>query len=225
MQVDTDRMVDRTPQLVTLGKIGGVTVRPDMSQDILHLALQIRAMHEKAGHTLVLLFMPVSPETSAARIVHAIGRALACMQETPVMVIGLKASGASEMCVWSDRGKTGWTPENVEGEALLLSHTGELAGTGVPSLANHTDLVGLLCSNNFAALLAGLRNCFQYILLSGEPVSQSIESLLVSPQCDGVVLTVVAGKTRLQDVQQARSQLERGNAQVLGFIFDQSAKL
>lgn len=69
-------------------------------------------------------------------------------------------------------------------------------------------------------LLEGLKEEFELILIDSPAAITCSECLLLSPQVDGVVLMVQAGKTRWQTVAKLKERITAQNGNILGVVLN-----
>lgn len=79
---------------------------------------------------------------------------------------------------------------------------------------------GLLGSESFLAFLKQAREVYDYIILDAPPVSSFPESKILSAAVDGVVLVVLAGKTRKHVMLKAQIEIERAQGHLVGVILN-----
>ena len=84
-----------------------------------------------------------------------------------------------------------------------------------PNVSNPSDL---LSTKRFAALLATLRNAFDYVVVDTPPLSLFVDAAVVSSQVDGVVMVVRQRSAKKRAVKDALVQLASANANVLGLV-------
>ncbi len=86
-----------------------------------------------------------------------------------------------------------------------------LAGNIPP---NPSELLG---SARMAALLAQLRERYDYVILDTPPVNMVTDAVVLASQCDGVLFAVRAGQSERGSVIHAIRQLEYAQVKILGF--------
>lgn len=84
-----------------------------------------------------------------------------------------------------------------------------------PNISNPSDL---LSTKRFAALLATLRNAFDYVVIDTPPLSLFVDAAVVSSLVDGVVMVVRQRSAKKRAVRDALVQLASANAHVLGLV-------
>ena len=85
--------------------------------------------------------------------------------------------------------------------------------TSGPATSGPADAVA---SPPMADLIARLRNEADIVIFDAPPVTLATDTVELATRVDGVLLTVRAGHTKREVAQQAKDQLERIGARVLG---------
>ena len=80
---------------------------------------------------------------------------------------------------------------------------------------NPSELLG---SARMSALLAQLREKYDYILLDTPPVNMVTDAVVLASKCDGVLFVVRAGQSERGPVMHAVEQLGYAQAKILGFV-------
>ena len=76
-------------------------------------------------------------------------------------------------------------------------------------------------ANQCRALFADLREKFNYILISGPPLTRETEAILIGRLAEGIVLIVEANQTRRRTVREAKERLRAAEVNLLGAVLDQ----
>ncbi|BHH84228.1 polysaccharide biosynthesis tyrosine autokinase [Desulforhopalus sp. 52FAK] len=84
---------------------------------------------------------------------------------------------------------------------------------------NPSELIGSIRTQY---LLKFLCNKFDVVIVDSSPIIPASDALLLSPQVDGVILVVEAGKTDKKIVKDATSQLKNANANILGVLLNRA---
>ena len=108
-----------------------------------------------------------------------------------------------------------WEPSDVI-RPTVSEHLFVLSSGSVPH--NPAELVG---SKHMRALLASLREQYDYILIDSPPVMLASDAMLLSTMVDGVVLVANAQRTPKQVVREARTRLTCAQAKILGVVLNQ----
>lgn len=122
----------------------------------------------------------------------------------------------------------------VQGKVQGLAHY--LSGVAnVSDLLCKTDIPGLfimfagarvpnaaeaLGSRNFKKLIPALKESFDYIIVDAAPVGQVIDSAIIAPEMDGVLMVVDATQNSYKTQRRVKNQLEKSGGRVLGVILN-----
>ena len=105
---------------------------------------------------------------------------------------------------------------STEEEVVLHDDT---AGIDVVAAgATTADPADLLHSQPFATLLENAAKRYDFVLVNAAAMSLGTDAAAVAARCDGVLMAVVRGRTRRDDLRAAKEQLVRVNAPVLGAV-------
>ncbi|GFN23701.1 CpsD/CapB family tyrosine-protein kinase [Thermanaeromonas sp. C210] len=124
--------------------------------------------------------------------------------------------------IFSLKNHRGLTNILVEGKAVkelvnVVEPEGlELLTTG-PIPPNPAELLG---SARMASLLGELGQSYDMVILDTPPVIAVTDAVLLAPQVSGVVLVLKAGTTLVEMAREAKEQLERVNARILGVVLN-----
>jgi non-specific protein-tyrosine kinase len=110
----------------------------------------------------------------------------------------------------------------------LLADSGSLpvSTTSVPGLSVLTagDLppnpAEFVASARLSALLARVREEYDYVLLDSPPAGLVADAVVLAPSVDGVVMVVSAGRTKRDAARRAKEQLERVGARLIGVVLN-----
>ncbi|MBV6287006.1 CpsD/CapB family tyrosine-protein kinase [Pseudomonas aegrilactucae] len=69
-------------------------------------------------------------------------------------------------------------------------------------------------------LLASLRNQYRFVVIDGEAIYSSADSLVIGTLVDGVILVVTAEDTRWEVAQAAAQRLTQAGATLIGSVFN-----
>jgi capsular exopolysaccharide synthesis family protein len=86
-----------------------------------------------------------------------------------------------------------------------------------PVSPNPSELLG---SDYFLELLKSMRNEYDYVIIDTPPLASVIDSVIVSEQCDGVVLIIETNAISYKLAQRVKKQLEKGNCKILGAVLN-----
>ena len=79
---------------------------------------------------------------------------------------------------------------------------------------------GLLASDAMKHLMEEVNAGFDFIVFDSPPVQPVADALLLGASSDGVVLTVLGGKTSREVVAKARTKLQRAHVRILGVLIN-----
>ncbi|GIW10482.1 MAG: polysaccharide biosynthesis tyrosine autokinase [Chloroflexi bacterium] len=100
--------------------------------------------------------------------------------------------------------------QETEVPNLLVLPTGPLP-------PNPSELLG---SRRMAEIIARLRQEADYLLFDSPPVAAVTDAAVLAPQVDGVVLVVMANKTKRELAQRAKAALEKVGARLIGVVLN-----
>lgn len=89
-----------------------------------------------------------------------------------------------------------------------------LAGAQVPNAAE------LLGGNNFKRLIATLRESFDIVIVDTAPLGLVIDSAVVAPEMDGVVLVIDSTNNSYKSEQRVIAQLRKTGCKLLGVVLN-----
>lgn len=78
----------------------------------------------------------------------------------------------------------------------------------------------LLSTPRFSALLKGLENIVDYVLVDAPPIGVIIDAAEIAKSCDGTLLVVRYNDVHRRDLLEAQRQLEKAGANILGAVLN-----
>ncbi|MCL6560331.1 MAG: CpsD/CapB family tyrosine-protein kinase [Firmicutes bacterium] len=116
----------------------------------------------------------------------------------------------------------GLTNALVQGrDPLEMTREGPVEGlkvlTSGPLPPNPAELLG---SEKMRGLWPRLLENFDYAVVDAPPVLAVTDSVLLSGQVDGVILVAWAGTSRVEVLQDAKEQLVKANARIIGVVLN-----
>jgi Mrp family chromosome partitioning ATPase len=116
--------------------------------------------------------------------------------------------------------------DDAPGFATLLTQHAAAASIGQPTDVPNLTRIGpgvdfrpdQLASSELPAVFGALRNDHAYVIISCAALPARGDALALAPRVDGVILVVTSGKTRRSRAVEARDQLERVGARLLGVV-------
>ncbi len=100
--------------------------------------------------------------------------------------------------------------KNTSNSDLKLLAAGEIGG----------EVLADVDPGKFKSFLDLVKTKFEFIFLDIPPLLHYAEGITLSKLCDGVILVVRAGQTRLEVVEEAKRALENAHVNVLGTILN-----
>jgi hypothetical protein len=191
------------------------------NSDVIGIAAQIRALKGQSSSAFSLLVMPTSAHHSAIDLVQEMAVALRQIGEKSILVIEFSSRDACEKA----DGLT--TPYSSDNEALVCEDT-LFEVTQMPRFVKATlrnpdsDPTASASSEAFRSFLGAAKTRFSYLLIVAPSLERKIEALLIAPHCDGVLLTVGKGESRISETKKTITTLTRVNARLIGFVFDRT---
>lgn len=82
--------------------------------------------------------------------------------------------------------------------------------------------VELLNSDAFKELIEFASANYDYIVVDTPPLAPVIDASVISTYCDGAVLVIANGKTRINEAHAAIEQLKKSNSKILGAVLNQT---
>ncbi len=82
--------------------------------------------------------------------------------------------------------------------------------------------VELLNSDKFADLIKFASEKYDFIVIDSPPLTPVIDASVISVHCDGAILVIAKGKTRLTDATAAKEQLKKSGCKILGAVINQT---
>lgn len=191
-----------------------------MEEKLLALHQRIEALLETAESRIVAFTGTDSAHESATYVLEY-ARLCAARLGKRVLIVSSKRAALSGR-FFRDGQSRGW-----EG-AMLRSQTLEdvVHSFGEPRISitqiNGADdsLSTIVASPLFARAILSLRNQFDLVLIDTPALGSAMDSLLLAPFADGVVLVVGAGRTRWQVLRNGIAQIHEQRGTVLGVILN-----
>ena len=76
----------------------------------------------------------------------------------------------------------------------------------------------LVSSKKYKDLISELKQRFDMVIIDTPPVGYVSDGIILSREADGVILTIAAGKTRINHAQTSVEALRKVNANILGVV-------
>ncbi|MEH7125729.1 CpsD/CapB family tyrosine-protein kinase [Bacillus sp. JJ1773] len=78
----------------------------------------------------------------------------------------------------------------------------------------------LLSSKSMSDLLTAIRKEFDFIIIDTPPILPVTDAQILANQCDGVILVINCGKTKIEHAEKAKTLLLNVKARLLGAVFN-----
>ncbi len=78
----------------------------------------------------------------------------------------------------------------------------------------------ILESSRFGEVMEKLHERFQFVVFDSAPVNVYTDALILGPRMDGTVFVIEADRTRIDEAQRAKRQLERAGTKMLGALLN-----
>ncbi len=102
----------------------------------------------------------------------------------------------------------------------LLRETGVEGLRVLPSGPSHHNPVGLLRSEFTDAALRDLRDLADLVIVDVPPVGGAVETLVLAPRVDGIVLVISAGTTTKEEATEAKRLIENARGKIVGVVLN-----
>ncbi len=199
---------------------------------IRHVSRRFRALAEKLialnqrietqlpdASCRVVVFTGAQPGTESSRLLMAYANLAAqdLAKRTLVITVGpfQKYHGISKR-------KRGW--ENVlQGEGTIediLKQSDDMGPYLSQMAASTSSIPSILASSRLPLVLQDMRQHFELILIDAPAATATWDAVLLSPNANGIVLVVEAGKTRWQVVRHQIEQINAQQGKVLGVLLN-----
>jgi protein-tyrosine kinase len=83
-----------------------------------------------------------------------------------------------------------------------------------------TSPSNILEAPHMSEVLARLHERFQFVVFDSAPVNVYTDAQILGPRVDATVFVIEADRTRIDEVQRAKRQLERAGAKMLGVLLN-----
>lgn len=210
-----DSHLDRLHSLITLAD-----PRSQSAEAYRTLATNLQ-LSRVDGPLRTILFTSAAPDDGKTTTLANLGVTVARGGRSAILVdCDLRRPGLHEVfSLANDTGVSTCLQENASLERALQA-------TGIPGLRVLTSgppppsPADILGTEAAAQLLRSLAAQADLVLIDAPPVTRVADASILAPRVDGVVLVIAAMRTRREDALQAKTQLERVHANVLGVILN-----
>ena len=222
-------MIQETLQLTAPSTRSTLHLGLGADPKLLQIAVQLRSVRLSAAKAVSIMVIPVSEGQSAWPVTREIGAALQQMREGPVLAVDLNAALSP-----TSSSLSGSDPQVDAGNELTFGSDGELSpawtslfGKGdcttlTIARLNAMDGGSLPVGERLSLFLAQAKRMFQYTLISGATLQNGVASLMTAPMCDKTILLAGRGEAKIGEISRAKNTLLTAQADLLGFIFDET---
>ncbi len=166
------------------------------------------------------LLFPVSTSPPASMLAVRMAKVLASLNRSPVLLVDLYTEGDRAYQIGEELqdhpGAAFFMPSaHLPSDALPLGS----ASVTVMALAQEPDPLELLASERFAAVIRQSSARCGTVLVNGPSPGDSAASLLAAPHCNGCILLIEEGVSKVEDIQQASALMRRIHCEILGFFY------
>jgi Mrp family chromosome partitioning ATPase len=190
--------------------------------DLVAIAAQIRNIGMQHGKGFSLLVVPTAEGQSTATLAAGLAIALRQLDGRPVLVVefsnGRTSSSASHTLIpaYETALVSTMTRDTLFEEKQMLHFVkATLCNPGA-------DPVASASSDAFRSFLKAAEQRFGYVLIEAPCPRSSMESVLIAPWCDGILLTVSKSKSKMSDVRRVAALMQRVKARIIGYVYDLS---
>lgn len=215
-RLKADQVGKFTLELLDHGETS-IAAPTETQRSSLELAVTLKAFHDRQGRTS-FFFSPTSEANGSA--IFELADALSSIDDAPILFVDMHSGQVKEIGLTTD------SPQRAFG---LVSEVKQIASANLleryedRSVSKDVD-----ATRGSAALPARLlsvieeaKQLFGYVLVDGPCVLTEPTGVLAASKCDGTILTVAAGRTKMSDIVKARKRLELGGSTVLGFVMEE----
>ncbi len=171
---------------------------------------------DKPIHTLLLTAAEATPEKTLTAANLAVTMAQA---EQRVLLVDCDLRQPMLHTIFGLTNEQGLTSAILDQEAPLAIQPTVVPGLSLlpsgPLPPRPADLLG---SRRMEGLLARLRQAADLVIFDTPPVLAVTDALVLSTRVDGVLLVVQSGRSRRDQVREARQKLEKVKANLLGVV-------
>lgn len=82
--------------------------------------------------------------------------------------------------------------------------------------------VELLSSPKFISLLEQFKSAYDFVIIDAPPLAPVIDAAVISANCDGAILVISPGKSRIQEALSVKEQLLKSGCKILGAVINQT---
>lgn len=126
------------------------------------------------------------------------------------------------------------TATNVTGLSELLTGMVKLQDSIYRTQYEHLQImfagkyppnpVELLSGKYFRQFVAGIRGFYDYVVIDTPPLGRVIDAAVIASVCDGTILVMDEGGTRIRKAQEVMDQLQKSGSKILGVVKNKTKK-
>ncbi len=181
-------------------------------------ALQVAWRDTASRRTLMT---PVTASHASSLLAARTARVLAVMRQAPILFVDLYTEGDRAHAISEELDEM---PGIVlcdfsSGESSFMTPSPTGPKVVIAALAQERDPLGFVSSERFRSFLKESAGWFNTTLVNGPSPLDSAASLLAAQHCDGCVLLVEEGVSRLDDLEQTRRLMLQAGCRILGFLY------
>lgn len=200
---------------------GPALAKESTNEEITKLVQRLFLYGGQAARPRAVSFSGIARDDRSSWICACAGQSLASQTDTSICIVDAN--------FWSPQLHNYFGVNNRAGLVDALTAEGSIRSFATPLSGENLWLLpsglakGNLCARvePCRARFAELREEFDYILVSGPPLTRETEATLMGQLADGIVLIVEANRTRRESVRQAKERLETAQVPLLGAVLDQ----
>ena len=189
-----------------------------VSQDAIRLAARLRASSTESEK--IILFTGAMAREGVSTLATQVALALAQIDRGAVLLLDTNLRTPSL--------HTTFQVQQIPGLVDLIEHKATLEDaihpTDLPTLSllpvgnAHGDPLRLFPTVECATLMQTLREWFRFIIVDASPLLQYVDTTLLVPYTDGVIVAIAAGERRQAEVLEVKRVLDGLKASVIGVV-------
>ncbi len=190
------------------------------------IAVVFESLARKAGVKTILVTSPGAGEgksSAACNLAMALARAGA---RTLLMDADLRRPTQHQIFAlpaeWSAAGLSAFLQQTLETVDPAIAPTG-IENLGLlPAGPCPGPTAPFLRSERFGAMVEGLREKHEFVVVDGPPVAGAPDSLLLAPRVDAVLMVLSAGETQKDEATEAKRLLAAAGGELIGCVLNKS---
>lgn len=163
-----------------------------------------------------------SPNASEGKSTTSINIAITLSQLNKKVILvdadARRASVHQKLKLENKIGCTDILSGKIEYSEALIKHNAYM--DIITSGSNHANATELFCAPEFDALLAELKEHYDYVIVDTPPINLVSDALTISQKCDGVLLIVRTSVTSYEAFKKALSSAEKLGISILGAVMN-----